>query len=50
MPLEHAPGHAQSDFGGAVVVIGGVMQKAHFFARDLPHSDAWHLRSTVPTS
>ena len=33
-------GHAQADFGGAAVVIGGVEQKAHFFPMDLPHSSA----------
>src|SRR5690606_33433940 len=40
VPLAHPPGHAQADFGEAVVVIGGVEQKAHFFVMDLPHSDA----------
>lgn len=40
MPLAHPPGHAQADFGEAVIVIGGVEQKAHFFVMDLPHSDA----------
>ena len=29
VPLAHPPGHAQCDFGGALVVIGGVEQKAH---------------------
>ena len=28
--LFHAPGHAQADFGEALVMIGGVEQKAHF--------------------
>ena len=32
VPLVHPPGHAQADFGEARVVIGGVEQKAHFFA------------------
>ena len=41
VPLHHAPGHARADFGEALVVIGGVEQKAYFFAFDLPHSDAW---------
>ena len=45
VPLSHAPGHAQSDFGEALVVIGGVEQKAHFFAFDLPHSDACYIRA-----
>jgi transposase len=38
--LEHSPGHAQVDFGEAIGVIGGVERKIHFFAFDLPHSDA----------
>ena len=33
-------GHAQADFGEAIGVIGGVERKIHFFAMDLPHSDA----------
>ena len=45
VPLRHAPGHAQADFGEALVVIGGVEQKAHFFAFDLPHSDACYVRA-----
>ena len=40
MPLRHDPGHAQVDFGEALAVIGGVERKIHFFAMDLPHSDA----------
>jgi transposase len=40
VPLAHPPGHAQVDFGEAVAVIGGVESKVHFFAFDLPHSDA----------
>jgi len=40
VPLSHPPGDAQADFGEALVVIGGVEQKAHFFCMDLPHSDA----------
>ncbi len=39
VPLRHDPGHAQVDFGEALAVIGGVEQKIHFFAMDLPHSD-----------
>jgi transposase len=39
VPLEHAPGDAQADFGEALAVIGGVEQKAHFQCFDLPHSD-----------
>ena len=40
VPLVHPPGHAQVDFGEALVVIDGVEQKGHFLAMDLPHSDA----------
>lgn len=40
VPLSHAPGHAQVDFGESVAVIGGVRQKLHFFCMDLPQSDA----------
>ena len=39
VPLRHDPGHAQADFGEASAVIGGVEQKIHFLAFDLPHSD-----------
>ncbi len=45
VPLYHAPGHAQADFGEALAVIGGIEQKAHFFALDLPHSDASYIRA-----
>ena len=45
VPLAHPPGHAQADFGEATVVIGGVEQTAHFFAFDLPHSDAGFVRA-----
>ena len=40
VPLVHPPGHAQADFGEAIGLIGGVERKVHFFAFDLPHSDA----------
>ena len=39
VPLSHPPGQAQCDYGEARVIIGGVEQKAHYFAMDLPHSD-----------
>ena len=45
VPLSHPPGHAQADFGEALVEIGGVEQKAYFFALDLPHSDASYIRA-----
>jgi transposase len=40
VPLAHPPGHAQADFGEAIGIIGGAERKIHFFAFDLPHSDA----------
>ena len=45
VPLVHPPGHAQADFGEARAFIGGVKQKVHFFAFDLPHSDASYVRA-----
>nr|WP_162946905.1 IS21 family transposase [Ruegeria sp. EL01] len=45
VPLSHPPGHGQADFGEAFVVIGGIEQKAYFFAFDLPHSDACYVRA-----
>jgi len=45
VPLSHPAGHAQADFGEALVVIGGIEQKAYFFAFDLPHSDACYVRA-----
>jgi transposase len=39
VPLAHPAGDAQADFGEALVVIGGVEQKAHFQCMDLPYSD-----------
>ena len=45
VPLSHPAGHAQEDFGEALVVIGGVEQKAYFFAFDLPQSDACYIRA-----
>ena len=45
VPLTHPPGHAQADFGEAWAVIAGVKQKVHFFAFDLPQSDASYVRA-----
>jgi len=39
VPVTHAPGEAQADFGEALAMIAGIEQKAHFMAFDLPHSD-----------
>ncbi len=40
VPLVHSPGDAQADFGEADAIIAGVKHRAHFFAMELPHSDA----------
>ena len=45
IPLRHPCGHAQADFGEALVVIAGIEQKAHFLAMDLPHSDAGFVKA-----
>src|SRR6187397_2554359 len=45
VPLRHDPGHAQVDFGEALAEIAGVECKIHFFAMDLPHSDACFVRA-----
>ena len=45
VPLSHSPGHAQCDFGEALVVIGGVERKAHCFVLDLPHSDGCFIKA-----
>ncbi len=43
--LSHPPGHAQCDFGEALVVIGGVERKAYRFVLDLPHSDGGFVKA-----
>src|SRR6476469_6733528 len=43
--LRHDPGHAQVDFGEALAEIAGVERKIHFFAMDLPHSDACFVQA-----
>ena len=45
VPLAHPPGHAQADFGEAVVILGGVEQKVRFFVMDLPQSDAIFVKA-----
>ena len=45
VPLRHDPGHAQVDFGEAQAEIAGGECKIHFFAMDLPHSDACFVRA-----
>ena len=45
VPLSHAPGHAQCDFGEALVVINGVERKAHYLNLDLPDSDGCFVKA-----
>ena len=45
VPLSHAPGHAQCDFGEAVALIAGVERKVHYFVLDLPHSDGCFVKA-----
>jgi transposase len=45
VPLRHDPGHAQVDFGEALAEIAGMERKIHFFAMDLPHSDACFVQA-----
>jgi transposase len=45
VPLAHAPGHAQVDFGEALGEIGGVQRKLHYFAMAVPHSDAFFIKA-----
>ena len=45
VPLHHPPGHAQVDFGEAVVEIGGIREKVAIFCLILPHSDVWFVKA-----
>ena len=45
VPLSHAPGHAQCDFGEAVAIIGGAERKVHYLVLDLPHSDGCFIKA-----
>ena len=45
VPLYHPPGHAQVDFGEAVVEIGGIREKIALFCLILPHSDVWFVKA-----
>ena len=40
VPLVHAPGEAQVDFGEALVKMNGTLRKVAFFVMALPYSDA----------
>ncbi len=43
VPLSHPPGHAQFDFGNAVVLIGGQETDAHLAVITLPYSDTYFV-------
>lgn len=45
VPLTHAPGEAQMDFGMAAVKIDGKLRKVMFFAMVLSHSGAMYVRA-----
>ncbi len=45
VPLVHAPGHAQVDFGETLGFINGVERKLHYIAISLPHSDAFFMKA-----
>ena len=45
VPLCHPPGQSQCDFAEALVVIGGLEQRAHCFVLDLPHSDGCYVKA-----
>jgi len=45
MPLKQPPGEAQVDFGQAVVKMGGILRKIHFFVMCLPYSDACFIKA-----
>ena len=44
-PLHHPPGHAQANFGGAVVEVGGRREKVAFFCLIPAHSGLWFLKA-----
>ena len=45
VPLHHPPGHAQVDFGEAVVELRGQREKVAFFCLILPHSNVWFVKA-----
>lgn len=44
VPLAHPPGHAQVDFGEAIVEVEGERRKGHVFFMSLPYSDASFMK------
>ena len=45
MPLHHPPGHAQVDFGEAVMDLRGPREKVTLFCLILPHSNVWFVKA-----
>ena len=45
VPLHHPPGHAQVDFGEAVVDLQGRRGKVAFFCLIPPHSNVWFVKA-----
>jgi transposase len=45
VPLVHAPGEAQADFGEAVAIIGGKQLKIHYFTMVLPQSSNGFIKA-----
>ena len=45
VPLYHPPGHAQVDFGEAVVELRGQREKVAFFSLIMPHSNVWFVKA-----
>ena len=43
--VAHPPGHAQVDFGEAVVELRGQREKVAFFCLILPHSNIWFVKA-----
>ena len=48
VPLHHPPGHAQVDFGEAVLELRGQREKIAFFCLILPHSNVWFVKAYPP--
>lgn len=44
VPLHHPPGHAQVDFGEAIIELEGVRRKGHVFFMSLPYSGASFMK------
>ena len=47
IPLTHAPGEAQVDFGEAYAIIEGLKQKVHLFVLDMAQSDGGFVKAYI---